>query len=277
MEKLLGGIVARYQEQFQIEIYADCFNSNHPHMLVRAPNSNIDEFLENVHREIARRVNWKNRRQGKFWARRYDDQKVLNQEDLLEAFLYITTNPVKHGLVDHPAKWPGLSSYWQTLEGKVRQFSFYHYSQDNPAHRVTRHKLTIKRLPQFEELSEKEYRTTINQLIEDRTQQLVTERKANGLGFLGVEAVLRQIPGSIPQSVARSPRPSCYSKDAAAIKAHLIEARARNQAYDEASMRFRLGDHLAEFPTYTFKPPLHRKPRLLAFTPLPEDYFKIAA
>jgi len=73
VKKLIGGIIARYQEFLQIEIYAYCILSNHLHLLIKSPNGNTDEFCENVNREIARRLNWKHHREGQFWSRRYDD------------------------------------------------------------------------------------------------------------------------------------------------------------------------------------------------------------
>ncbi len=40
LEKVLGGIVARYQEICGVEIYAYTFLSNHYHLIVRAPKEN---------------------------------------------------------------------------------------------------------------------------------------------------------------------------------------------------------------------------------------------
>ena len=129
MRKLIGGVIARYQELLEIQIFAYCVLGNHLHMVVKAPKSNCDEFYANVNREIARRVNWKCHREGPLWARRYSDQEVLDDEaDLLDAFLYVNTNPTRHGLVRDSGTWTGLSSYNHALNEKELTFPFYHYS-----------------------------------------------------------------------------------------------------------------------------------------------------
>jgi REP element-mobilizing transposase RayT len=266
MEKLLGGIVARYAFFMRIEIYAYCFLTNHYHLLIRAPLGNTDEFCENVNREIARRVNWTHHRIGNFWQRRYDDLIILSDNDLLEAFLYITTNPVKHGLVEHPRLWPGLCSYQQSLSERERTFTFYYYSALNPADTACKHDLKLSILPQFTSMSSRQRRQRIESLIEERTTKIVEFRRSKGRGFLGIRGVMSMTPGEIPQSISRSSRPPAYSKDAALLLEARIMRRDRRERYREASMRYRLGDFLAQFPEYSFRPPLHRLPRIKPFT-----------
>ena len=277
VRKIIAGILARYSELLKIDIYAFIFLSNHYHLLIRALQGNADEFEENLNREIARRINWVNHREGKFWARRYDDQPVLNEDDLLEAFLYITTNPVRHGLVNDPAIWPGFSSYEMSATEKSQSYSFEHYSAEEPQDRRTSHSLKITPLPQFAGLSRKKRREKVLELINERTKRLVEERKANGQGFMNLEDILAQDPNDVPRSVSRSPRPHCYSKNPLVIKEYRRHVRDRRNKYIEASARFRLGDLYAVFPEHSFKPPLHRKPRIERFKPLPDDFFKNAA
>lgn len=271
MEKLLGGIVARYAFFLRIDVYAYCFLGNHYHLLIRAPLGNTDEFCENINREIARRVNWKNHRVGNFWHRRYDDLIILSEEDMLEAFLYITTNPVKHGLVEHPRIWPGLNSYHQSLSERSRTFTFYYYSASTPEAQVCKYDLKLTPLPHFEELSAKCRQQKIAALIEERVAYIVSHRRANNQGFLGLAGVLSTTPGEIPQNVSRSPRPPAYSKNAALLREARIIRRELRARYREISRRYRMGDFLAQFPEFTFKPPLHRRPRQAPFVVIPGD------
>lgn len=275
VNKIIGGILARYCEIFNVKLYAYIFLSNHYHLLVQCLLGNADEFMENVNREIARRLNWNNRRSGHFWQRRYSEQKVLSEDDLLEALLYINTNSTKHGLVKNPALWPGLSSFTQSLNEKSATYSFNHYS--SPDNKVTRHKLKLTPIPQLASLSQQERRSQLLKLLTDRTKLLVDERSSLGLSFLGVEGVLAQDPNSTPLSTARSPRPACYTKCAKLRKEYEEHDKLRRNEYALASMKYRLGETNVIFPNFTFKPPLHRKPRLVSFQPLPEDYFKKAA
>ena len=270
VRKLVGGIIARYQELFSVELFAYCVLGNHYHLLARAPKGNIDEFCENVNREIARRINWKHKREGKFWARRYDDQEVLSEDDLLEAFLYINTNPTRHGLVEDSSQWPGLISFDQSLKGNARRFSFQHYTE---GYKVTSHKLKLGVLPQFKHLRMKARREKLKALLKERQVELAKER---GTAFLGLKKLLDLDAGAMPMRVSRSPRPSCYTKLIELRREFNASERLRRASYQQASARYRLGLD-ADFPEHTFKPPLHRLPRIIPFKPLTQDHFKNAA
>ena len=274
---IIGGVLARYSEIFEVVLYAFIFLSNHYHLLIRCPRSNADEFEENLNREIARRLNWKLHKSGSFWARRYSEQEVPSEDDLLEAFLYITTNAVRHGLEANPALWLGLSSYNQSVTETPKTYPFYHYSAQRYEDRITHHTLKVSPLPQFKRLSKVERIAKVQKLVKERVSRLIEERKAAGQGFLGAPAIKAQDPHTKPLEVSKSPRPICYTKDSQVRREFRKQEIMRRDEYDEASMRFRLGNWHVTFPEYTFKPPLHRKPRLLPFKPLPEDYFKIAS
>ncbi len=271
MAKIIGGILARYQEFCAVELYAYCVLGNHMHLLVRAPKENLDEYFENVNREISRRVNWKHKREGSLWGRRYDAHEVLSEDDLLEAFLYVTTNPTRHGLLRHSLNWKGLNSYKQSLNGKDRRFSFYHYSQIQEGGKplVTTHGLTLTPLPQYASLSQKKRGTELKQLLTERENQIAEERESKGQGFAGMELISDEfVPGERPRNVSRSRRPACYTKCAELRRQFKEMMRALRDKYNEASALFRFGDRSVEFPEHTYLPPLHRKPRLVPFMEL---------
>ena len=272
MNEILGGVIAKYQAEQQIDIYALSFLTNHYHMLLRATESNLPLFFENVAREVAHRVNRHLDRTGPLWSRRYDDLITLEPEDVLEAFLYVTTNPVKHGLVQHPKQWPGLCSYWQSLGRKNKQYAFTHYTEYHQAKRKaaacgdiawlsdyqSRHTLRISPLPENLRLDIPQ----IEQLLEKRTKALVVSRKAQGKGFLGRAKVLATPPrGAFPKEVSKSTRPPCYSKNAEAIREFRKERQTRRHWYAHASREFRLKNFSVEFPPHCLFPPLHHIPK----------------
>ena len=266
LNELLGGIVARYQEIFSVILYAFIFTGNHYHILARAPLGHLDEFVENVNREIARRVNWRNRRSAKFWGRRYDDQVVLSDEDALEALLYITTNATKHGLTPHPKDYPGFSCYHQLLDFEPRRYTFTHYMHSTAGNEVkTSHRLVLTPLPQFEGKSLKERKKALLILINKRAQELQQSRAEAGKGFLTATKLRKQEPGVRPVLTARSPRPLGYSKAPELIREHKTWVDLIRQRYTVASFRYRSGEVDVQFPPFTFKPPLHRRSRLVPF------------
>lgn len=276
MNAIIGGALARYQEACGILIFAYTFLSNHYHLVIQAPQANADEFEENVNREIARRVNKLHKRKGKFWARRYDDQKILREEDLLEAFVYVTTNGVRHGMVEDPADWPGLNSYEHALSEEHREFTFFRSSVRNPAERETRHTLTLSPLPQFAHLAPAERRVELLRLLKARADGIVDSRYETGQGFLGRRQIISQTPGTIPINVSTRPRPPCYTKDSGLRREFQLERRSRRESYTVASRRYRLGESEIAFPLYSYKPPLHRLPRSAPFVPLPRDFYSAA-
>lgn len=256
---MIGGIIARYQEAFRIELYAVMVLGNHLHFLVRAPDRNVDQFCANVNREIAKRINKLTGRQGPLWARRYDDVPVPTEEDLREAFLYVATNPTHHGLMRDSLAWPGLSSTDQLLRNEDQTFPFRHFVRGKLV--TSYHTLRILPLPEFENLSPGKRKVVILDLIKGRTDEIASERKAQKKGFLGLVG-LRRIPiGARPRTSAESPRPVCFSKDRIIRQQFRLAERERRRRYSLASFRYRSGERDVSFPEDTFPPPLLHSPR----------------
>lgn len=264
VRKLIGGVVARYQEIYKIEIYAYNFLGNHYHLLIKAPHSNTDEFCENVNREISRRINYLYKRQGPLWSRRYVDQQVVTDEDLLECFLYITTNACNHGLVQDQRDWGGLHSAQHAIDEKDRKFSFYHYSNNDEP--ITTHKLKLFPLPHYMRISKNTRKKIISKLINDRIKQISNERKAK---FLGKQEVKNQDPGTKPRKSKKSKKGQFYCKCYEKILEMKKAYKEIRRQYDDASFHYRLGQVGIAFPINTFLPPLHRTPRCKPFCPLP--------
>ena len=208
--------------------------------------------------------------EGPLWGRRYSEQIVLDEEeDLLEAFLYVTLNPTRHGLMKDSSNWRGLNSFQHSLRDSApRKFHFTHYSvkneEDIPV--KTTHSLTLSPLPQFKAMSAKARGKKVKNLLYRRLREYWEQR--GDLPYLGQERIDEQLPGDTPRKVSRSPRPHCYTKCAHKLREYLKERRLLIARYAEASFQFRLGKLDTQFPAFTFKPPLQRAPRLSSFRPV---------
>lgn len=260
--RMMGGVLARYQHIHHIDIFACSILSNHLHLLVRAPRGNIADFCADTFREIARRINYRYSRKGPLWGRRYDDLEVLTSEDLLEAFLYVVTNPTKHALVKDSREWTGLCSIHQALGKSDEEFTFTHFSKssEDPT-RETSHTLIINPLPIFSSVRIEERQALIRNLIEQRTTSLQRARWGSGKSFLGTTKVLALEPGVKPETSSHKHRPWCYSKSPREIRNFTEQERERRASYRNSSKKFRSGDLSTTFPPFTFYPPLHMKPR----------------
>jgi putative transposase len=274
VNQIVGGIIAKYQEMFRVLIYAYIALGNHIHLLVQAPKKNLWKFEQAVNREVAKRINRLRNRRGHFWERRYDEQLVAERSDIIEALIYVLLNAVNHGLVEHPSLWPGLNCYQQLLDGKDRTFRFTNFTAYQKAKRKaasrgtkvnirdfqTEHTLRLSPAPQFEGLSQEQRREEIQKLITENVARIKKERKANGQGFLGREAVIRQHFSDLPRSVKRRPRPICYTKSWEGKKNFMSWFFPWLESYRQASVRFRSGNFQVQFPEYCLMPPLHYSP-----------------
>ncbi len=263
IRRIIGGIIGRYQKVHNVKIYAFIFLSNHYHMLASQADGNIWKFMYDVNREIAKRVNKEQGREGSFWARRYTSQVVLSDNDLIEAYAYILTNAVHQRLVENPEEWPGLTS--QNCIGRL--FPFVNLSCYAAARRkdpsvcqqdyTSYYEIEISPLPLETPESAEEHDSTIRARVRSKLTLL---KKTNTRGYLGRKKVLSQKPGARPRKVKRSPRSGCYSKCPKLIQKYRKYYRDLIDTYREASERFRLGELEVSFPEFTFKPPLHHRP-----------------
>jgi REP element-mobilizing transposase RayT len=271
LNHILGGIIAFYAIKYKITIYAVIILGNHYHILCSGPEAKIPLFAENINREMAHRTNRLLSRRGFLWGRRYDDQLTIENVDALEALIYITTNPVRHGLVSHPKHWPGVSTYPQLLGKKPKVFGFFNYIEYRKAKSKdpfvslkdfeTKVPLEIKAIPIYKNLLEEERISKINKLIEDKVKYYQKQRKAEGKGFLGRKNVCAQRrKGTFPHDSSNSPRPPCYSKDPNIIREFAEAEQVRTVWYKKSSRRFRLGEYSVKFPPYCLLPPLHHIP-----------------
>lgn len=272
---IIGGVIAKYRQEYNIKLYSVTVMSNHYHMSVNAPLGNVSHFMENVNREIAKRINWFLGRKGSVWGRRYDDQVVVEVSDQLECLLYILTNPVKHHQVCHAKTWPGISSYWQTLGRKSAKYTFMNYSaygkakeKAGPGEVVRKqdfeeeYELEIEPIPFLRNLTEDERVGFLDAEIRKRTRKLNDERRREGKGYAGNKWILSQpLQGTFPKEISLSPRPSCYTKSFEAKLEFEKEENRRRQAYSIASLAYRLGNLLVSFPENCFYPPRHHVPR----------------
>ncbi len=73
-----------------------------------------------------------NRGERGIWQRRYWEHTIRDQQDFARHFDYIHFNPVKHGLVEHPADWP-YSTFRRCVASEMHP-SDWARAVDEPAH-----------------------------------------------------------------------------------------------------------------------------------------------
>ena len=216
-----------------------------------------------VNKELSRRIGMEIEYEETVWGRRYSEEICPRTEDALEAALYIETNAVKHGLVKHYRKWPGLCSAHLRKLGGSKEFEFVHYTEKKKELRrarrekrepnrdafITKHDLKISPIPGLSRVAPGR---TMDDLVEERNQQLNAARGEKP--YLGINKVMRQSRLATPKEVSKSPKPYFYCKCAETLKACKSLFREWHEQYIEASADLRKGNLEAIFPPFSIKP-----------------------
>ena len=107
-----------YADQFEVQIHAWVFMTNHVHLLC-TPNveNSISKMMQALGRRYVRFFNNHYRRTGTLWEGRFKSCLIEEENYLLQVYRYIELNPVRAGMVKEAQeyKW---SSYQTNALGK---------------------------------------------------------------------------------------------------------------------------------------------------------------
>lgn len=120
-------------KQYNWVCYAYVLMSNHYHLLIQTPDSNLSKGMRQLNGVYTQFYNRRHRKTGHLFQGRYKSILVDQQHYLLELSRYIVLNPLKAGMVKHVRQWPwssyqamtGLSESpdWLSAEYLLLQFS----------------------------------------------------------------------------------------------------------------------------------------------------------
>lgn len=245
--------------------------SNHLHLLLVDEASQLSSFMELLLGTIARSVNRLRKRRGHVFERRFSAEPVLDPWALHERWLYLVLNPVRAGLVAHHDQWPGLCLRALGPAPEHHIFRRFRHDRYQAARRVAKpgepapspldfyeeERVTVGPLPEPVRTGagELQARTLLEQ-VRCWEGSIAEERRRRGQRFLGPELVLAQSPLSEPMRPNRSPRPLCHTVLSALYRQYRDFIRSIRCAYAEASAAYRRGSFAAEFPRFTFRPPV---------------------
>jgi REP element-mobilizing transposase RayT len=87
--------------------------SNHYHLLFQTPQTNLSKGMQWLNGRFAQYFNRRYNRRGHLFQGRFHGALVERESYLLNVARYVVLNPVRAGMVSHPAEWQ-WSSYRQT-------------------------------------------------------------------------------------------------------------------------------------------------------------------
>ena len=98
-------IVKRTFHSYEHRLHAFCWMTNHVHMAIQAGSTPLGPAMSFLSSQYARRFNFKHRRSGHLFERRYRAILVQQESYLKELIRYIHLNPVRAHMVDTPGKY----------------------------------------------------------------------------------------------------------------------------------------------------------------------------
>jgi REP element-mobilizing transposase RayT len=248
--------LAEAAKRFGIGLIAWSMMSNHYHAVVHDPKGTLPAFLEHFHKFVAKAFNARLGRWENFWSTEETCvTRLVTDQDVFDAVVYVLANPLAADLVDRYADWPGSSAFGY-LGGKRtthRRPKFY-FSEDGVMPReVTLVTLLPARIAKRE--SRAAWTARLRKALAEREKKIREERVAQKRKLAGRKAVLRLVHTDAPKTKTprRGLRPALACKEPERRKAELaalVEFRVR---YKVARERWSVGDRRAEFPAGTYR------------------------
>lgn len=243
-----------------IEVYGFCVLGNHYHAVVRDPLARLPEFIQHLHKYVAKCMNIWLKRKENFWST--DEPSVVRLEDedaVFDELVYTLANPVSSKLLPSSRTWPGLRSgptAWLQGVQNIARPGVYFREEGNVDKYM---ELKVSRPPIFEHLSDEELATKLQDSVEAREAELRKESKKKGWRFLGLKKILVQSPSRRPKSKEpiRSLRPRIACRSVQLRREALKRYKAFLMAYRDAYERWRAGTRIVEFPAGTYALRVH--------------------
>jgi putative transposase len=89
-----------------IHLHAYCLMTNHTHLLLTPQKAErVSELMKHLGQRYVQRINRLYRRTGTLWEGRFKSALVASDGYLLACYRYIELNPVRAGMVEHPAEY----------------------------------------------------------------------------------------------------------------------------------------------------------------------------
>ncbi|MCC5855514.1 MAG: transposase [Idiomarina sp.] len=98
--------LAEYKTEFQVDIHAWVFMTNHVHILCTSHiHKGVSKMMQALGRKYVPYFNKKHQRTGTLWEGRFKSSMVDTDEYLLAAYRYIELNPVRARMVHQPNEY----------------------------------------------------------------------------------------------------------------------------------------------------------------------------
>ncbi len=262
VKRVFGYCLALAAHRYDIGLHGFDVMSNHWHGVLTDPYGQVDRFMSHLHGLTARAINVGHGRRDGFWSRQPASLVRLETEEaVMEALVYVHTNPVKAGLTHRGDLWPGLRGLYAhtTDHAGTQKRPKKFFRRNGPCPERVSLKLTMP--PQFT-CDRETFRKRLAEAVREREEEICEEMKRDGRTFMGARAAQRQRWDRKPAKPLKRSRvsPTVKSRDVER-RVHMLRERAIFlQQYQEAYAAWCRGDGSVVFPAGTLK--MKRFPRV---------------
>ena len=239
-------------ERTGVDVHCLCVLSNHYHAVVSDPCGRLPEFLELLHKLIAKALNTALGRWENFWSSEPTSAvRLLTSRDVLDKMAYTVANPVVAGLVKSPSEWPGVrAARWGARDVVEMPGIFFDEEGDLP-HEV---ELCYQRPGIRPEMNDDQLSQSLQELAARRVRDARQAMRERGQQFLGVDGVLQQSQTARPKT--NEPRRKLSPRIACSSTPRRVRALRQLQAFLEeyrvARLRWSGGRRQVCFPAGTY-------------------------
>lgn len=109
-------------QRYGVALHAYVLMTNHSHLLMTPEcKDGISQVMQSLGRRYVQYINQRLRRSGTLWEGRHKSCLIDADSYLLSCYRYIELNPVRAGMVKHPADYP-WSSYRSNADGLANSY-----------------------------------------------------------------------------------------------------------------------------------------------------------
>lgn len=223
--------LAEAAHRFRIEVILPSVLSNHHHTVVYDRHGTVIEFIEHLHKFVAKSQNALRGRWENFWSSEPPCLvRLVDRSDVIDKLVYAATNPVKDHLVERVHQWPGVNGLTALLNQRplraTRPRHFFRPYGPMPAC------TTLDLVVPLELGDAAEVRRELRARVAALEQQVALGRARSGARVVGRRAVVQQSWRGLP--VGREPRRGLRPRIAARSVWSRVEALLRNRAFVQA-------------------------------------------
>lgn len=201
--------LARAAARCGVKIHAVMIEANHLHLLVTDTRRRLSEFMRWFDRqtskcllEIYAETHPERTLEGIWSKEPFSATLLITEKAILNAFVYILTNPVKDGLVNRCTQWPGFhSTPRQMLEDPIEyKRPERYFRRDRPQHDTAYLNLSIPSV--LGDRDPEQLVAGLEAMVFEAEQAVQAQMATEGRRFKGVDAILMTDPFDFPKSRA---------------------------------------------------------------------------